>query len=78
MTTLPAASWVQVPTKAAAPVSLAEPLALFVANEYNSDPAALKDAVRELAELRDACVVRPPEKHESGYNALAKYATGVD
>lgn len=69
------AHWVSVPTKTAGKVDLTTPLAKFVADEYQQDPAKLKDAVREFDELRDKCVVRPPEKHESGYNALAKYVT---
>eukprot|EP00730_Choanoeca_flexa_P020286 TRINITY_DN9918_c0_g1_i1.p1 TRINITY_DN9918_c0_g1~~TRINITY_DN9918_c0_g1_i1.p1 ORF type:complete len:877 (+),score=239.98 TRINITY_DN9918_c0_g1_i1:62-2692(+) len=67
------ACWIQLPTKRAKPVRFTEPLARFVADEYHQDPATLKEAVQELTELRDACVVRPPEKHESGYKALCKY-----
>jgi programmed cell death 6-interacting protein len=62
----------QLPTKRAKPVSFTAPLAKFVANEYQQDPALLKDAVQELTDLREACVVRAPEKHESGYKAVCK------
>jgi programmed cell death 6-interacting protein len=65
--------WIQLPIKRAHPVGFAAPLAKFVADEYQQDPALLKQAVQELTELRDACVVRPAEKHESGLNAIHKY-----
>jgi hypothetical protein len=67
-----AANWVEVPCKLAGTVNLVAPLAKFVADEYQQDPAKLKDAVREFGELREACIVKPPEKHESGYKAVAK------
>ena len=69
-----AANWVDVPSKLAGSIDLVAPLAKFVADEYQQDPAKLKDAVKEFTELREACIVKPPEKHESGYKAVAKYA----
>eukprot|EP00045_Choanoeca_perplexa_P013490 m.153355 g.153355 ORF g.153355 m.153355 type:complete len:893 (+) comp16368_c0_seq3:1586-4264(+) len=67
------ACWIKLPTKRAKPVNFTTPLAKFVANEYQQDPGLLKEAVQELTDLREACVVRAPEKHESGYKAVCKY-----
>ena len=65
--------WIELPTKKAHAVNFTSPLAKFVADEYQQDPATLKEAVQEFTNLRDACVVRPPEKHESGLKALEKF-----
>ncbi|EDQ89503.1 uncharacterized protein MONBRDRAFT_32312 [Monosiga brevicollis MX1] len=65
--------WIELPPKRAQHVSFTEPLIKFVANEYQQDPATLKEAVQELTDLRDACVVRPAERHESGLKAINKY-----
>eukprot|EP00043_Microstomoeca_roanoka_P007973 m.76873 g.76873 ORF g.76873 m.76873 type:complete len:900 (-) comp14045_c0_seq1:63-2762(-) len=66
-------AFVSVDPKKSQPVSFIEPLAKFVAREYQQDPVNIKDAVKALNDLRNACIVKAPEKHDSGLNAVIKY-----
>ncbi|EGD72559.1 hypothetical protein PTSG_00583 [Salpingoeca rosetta] len=66
-------AFVSVNPKKAQHVSFVEPLAKFVSREYQQDPATLKEPVKELSELRDSCIVKAPEKHDSGLKAVMKY-----
>lgn len=66
-------AFVSVAPKKAQKTSFVEPLAKFISREYQQDPADIKEPVKELTELRNACVVAAPEKHESGLKAVMKY-----
>ena len=53
-------AFVSVAPKKAQKTSFVEPLAKFISREYQQDPADIKEPVKELTELRNACVVAAP------------------
>ena len=54
------------------PLDYSTPLLRFISTHYSANPAEYKDAVSELNTLRDATVVRTPDKHETGLELICR------
>ena len=63
--------FISVPLKAAETVDLVGPISKYLKQEYKDE--ANLDAIAQFAELRESCVVRSPEKHDSGLRVLQRY-----
>ena len=46
----------------------------FIANNYDDEPSKYGEAVRDFGNLREATVVRTPDKHETGLDLLCRCA----
>eukprot|EP00056_Hartaetosiga_gracilis_P016208 m.4283 g.4283 ORF g.4283 m.4283 type:complete len:832 (+) comp3854_c0_seq1:1357-3852(+) len=66
-------SFISVEMKKASQVDFVRPLMTFVNNEFGEAPEGFEDAVKELTDMRNKCVVKSAEKHESGLRAVMKY-----
>lgn len=62
--------FVSVPSKLAEAVNFAAPLGTFIASEYAAETGNYSAPIAELNHLRETCVQRRPEVHESGLKAL--------
>ena len=61
-----------VPSKATKSVDLTGPLTRFVANNYDDKPSRYQDAISEFQQLREATVVKSPDKHETGLDLITR------
>ena len=68
-----AATFLAPAPKRTQPVDFSAPLLRFISNHYDANPADYKDAVSELNSLREATVVRTPDKHEAGFDLICRY-----
>ena len=53
-------------------VDLSTPLLRFISSHYDANAAEYKDAVSELNSLREATVVRTPDKHDAGLDLISR------
>lgn len=53
-------------------VDFSAPLLRFITNHYDVNSAEYKEAVSELNSLREATVVRTPDKHEAGLELICR------
>ena len=53
-------------------VDLSAPLLRFITSHYDANAADYKEAVSELNSLREATVVRTPDKHEAGFDLICR------
>jgi len=53
-------------------IDLSTPLLRFISSHYGVNSADYKDAVTELNSLREATVVRTPDKHEAGLDLITR------
>ena len=61
-----------VPSKATKSVDFTGPLNRFVANNYDDQPSRYQDAISEFQGLREATVIRSPDKHETGLDLITR------
>ena len=54
-------------------MDLSAPLLRFITNHYDTSSAEYREAVGELNSLREATVVRTPDKHEAGLDLISRY-----
>ena len=58
----------------APPARLTPALRRFIKSEYEQNPDDYAAAFDELSTMRDACVVAPPQVHETGVRAINRSA----
>lgn len=61
-----------VPSKATKSVDFTGPLNRFVANNYDEQPSRYQDAISEFQGLREATVVKTPDRHETGLDLIVR------
>lgn len=61
-----------VPAKSTKNVDFGGPFNRFVANNYDEQPSRYQDAISEFQGLRDATVVKPPDRHETGLDLITR------
>eukprot|EP00055_Hartaetosiga_balthica_P014972 m.85484 g.85484 ORF g.85484 m.85484 type:complete len:832 (+) comp8744_c0_seq1:75-2570(+) len=66
-------AFVSVDPKKASKVDFMKPLLDFIGREFGEEPEGFSDALNGLMEMRDSCIIKLPEKHESGLRAVMKY-----
>ena len=54
-------------------MDLSTPILRFISNHYDAGSAEYREAVSELNSLREATVVRTPDKHEAGLDLICRY-----
>ena len=62
-----------VPPKGTKSVDFQDKFPRFIANNYDDEPSKFIDAIKELNGLRDATVVKTPDKHETGLDLIIRY-----
>jgi programmed cell death 6-interacting protein len=62
-----------VPAKATKSVDFVSPFNRFVANNYDEQPSRYQDAISEFQGLREATVVKSPDRHETGLDLITRY-----
>ena len=65
-------SLLAVPPKSTKSVDFQEKLPRFIANNYDDEPSKFMDAIKELNGLREACVVKTPDRHETGLDLIIR------
>lgn len=63
-----------IPSKGTKAVDYQEKLPRFIGNNYDDDPSKFMDAIKEFNSLRDATVVKSPDKHETGLDLIIRSA----
>ena len=66
-----------VPSKSTKNVDFAKPLNRFIANNYEDQPSRYQDAISEFQGLREATVIKSPDKHETGLDLIMRYGGGA-
>ena len=61
-----------VPAKPTKSVDFATPFNRFVAHNYDDQPSRYQDAITEFQGLREATVVRSPDRHETGLDLITR------
>lgn len=61
-----------VPPKTTKSVDFQEKLTRFIANNYDDEPSKFSDAIKELNGLREATVIKTPDKHETGLDLIIR------
>lgn len=67
-----AATFLAPAPKRTQPVDFSTPILRFISNHYDANSADYKEAVTELNSLREATVVRTPDKHEAGLDLICR------
>ena len=62
-----------VPAKATKSVDFTERFPRFIGNNYDDEPAKFSEQIKELNGLREACVVKSPDRHETGLDLIIRY-----
>ena len=66
-------SLLTVPAKGTKSVDFHEKIIRFIAQNYEEDqPSKYHEAIKELSGLRDACVVKTPDRHETGLDLMCR------
>ncbi len=60
------------PPKATKSVDFQDKFPRFIANNYDDDASKFMDAIKELNGLREATVVKTPDKHETGLDLIIR------
>lgn len=63
---------VAVPAKATKSVDFTEKLPRFIGQNYDDEPGKFLEQIKELNGLREACVVKSPDKHETGLDLIVR------
>ena len=61
-----------VPAKTTKSVDYKEKFQRFIGNNYDDEPSKFSEAIKELNSLRDATVVKTPDKHETGLDLMIR------
>ena len=61
-----------VPSKATKSVEFVGPFNRFVGNNYDEQPSRYQDAISEFQGLREATVVKIPDRHETGLDLITR------
>ena len=68
-------SLLTVPSKGTKSVDFHEKIPRFIAQNYEEEQISkYNDPIRELNGLRDACVVKTPDRHETGLDLIIRYS----
>lgn len=68
-----ASSLLTVPPKGTKSVEFHEKISRFIAQNYEEEqPSKFHEAIKELTGLRDACVVKSPDRHETGLDLMCR------
>ena len=62
-----------VPSKSTKSVDFQDKFPRFIGNNYDDEPSKFIDAIKELTSLREATVVKSPDKHETGLDLIIRY-----
>lgn len=66
-------SLLTVPPKGTKSVDFQDKLSRFIAQNYDEDqPSKFFEAIKELSSLRDSCVVKTPDLHETGLDLMLR------
>lgn len=66
-------SLLTVPPKGTKSVEFHEKISRFIAQNYEEDqPSRYHETIKELSGLRDACVVKTPDRHETGLDLICR------
>lgn len=65
-----------VPSKVTKSVDFVTPFNRFVANNYDEQPSRYQDAISEFQGLREATVVKTPDRHETGLDLITRCVSG--
>ena len=66
-------SLLTVPPKSTKSVDFQEKIPRFIAQNYDEEqPSKYHEAIKELNGLRDACVVKTPDRHETGLDLMLR------
>lgn len=60
------------PLKKTEAVDVSSPIERFITNTYGEFDESYRSSVGEFARMREAAVIRKPDRHESGLEALYK------
>lgn len=63
---------IALPAKATKSVDFTEKLPRFIANNYDDEPGKFREAIKELNGLREACVIKSPDKHDTGLDLMIR------
>ena len=61
-----------IPSKSTKSVDYQDKFPRFIANNYDDEPSKFMDAIKELNSLREATVVKTPDKHETGLDLIIR------
>ena len=65
-------SLLAVPAKSTKSVDFQDKLLRFIEQNYDEKPSTFLDAIKELNVLRDASVVKTPDRHETGLDLIVR------
>lgn len=65
-------SLLAVPAKSTKSVDFQEKFLRFIEQNYDEKPSSFSDAIKELNGLREACVVKSPDRHETGLDLIVR------
>ena len=65
-------SMLAVPPKTTKSVDFSRPFSRFIANNFDEQPTKYQEAINEFNSLREATVVRVPDRHETGLDLITR------
>lgn len=68
-------SLLAIPPKTTKSVDLVPAITRFIGNNYDDQPSKYVSALSELQTLREATVVKTPDKHDTGLDLICRFET---